>query len=176
MAGLQKKEEIGEKEDFVDRSTEVLSTVSAFWGLLLCAVYLYDIIGREAFNAPFQGTHELVANSIVGILFLELPSSIKRRAMIRTVFIFNAVSDQMRRILDCITYILGILLFTAIIWGGWDTMITSWKLLEIEGAGAFEVPVYPVRTIIIIFSGICCFIYMQLIYYTVTGKIAPKKG
>ena len=95
----------------------MLSTVSAFWGLLLCAVYLYDIIGREAFNAPFQGTHELVANSIVGILFLELPSSIKRRAMIRTVFIFNAVSDQMRRILDCTTYILGILLFAAIIWG-----------------------------------------------------------
>ena len=176
MAGLQEAEEVGEKQDFVDRSTEVLSTVSAFWGLLLCPVYLYDIIGREAFNAPFQGTHELVANSIVGILFLELPSSIKRRAMIRTVFIFNAVSDQMRRILDCTTYILGILLFAAIIWGGWDTMITSWKLLEIEGAGAFEVPVYPVRTIIIIFSGICCFIYMQLIYYTITGKITPKKG
>ena len=67
MAGLQETEKVGEKQDFVDRSTEVLSTVSAFWGLLLCAVYLYDIIGREAFNAPFQGTHELVANSIVGL-------------------------------------------------------------------------------------------------------------
>ena len=169
-------EQTGQTNDFVDRSTEVLSTISAFWGLLLCAVYLWDIIGRELFNTPFQGTHELVANSIVGILFLELPSSIKRRAMIRTVFIFNAVSDQFRRTIDCSTYILGILLFAAIIWGGWDTMITSWELKEFEGAGSFEVPVYPVRTLIIIFSSLCCLIYLQLFYYTVTGKIAPKKG
>ena len=169
-------EQTGQTNDFVDRSTEVLSTISAFWGLLLCAVYLWDIIGRELFNTPFQGTHELVANSIVGILFLELPSSIKRRAMIRTVFIFNAVSDQIRRTIDCSTYILGILLFAAIIWGGWDTMITSWELKEFEGAGSFEVPVYPVRTLIIIFSSLCCLIYLQLFYYTVTGKIAPKKG
>ena len=55
-------------------------------------------------------------------------------------------------------------------------MITSWELKEFEGAGSFEVPVYPVRTLIIIFSGICCFIYLQLLYHTVTGKIAPKKG
>ena len=169
-------EQTGQTNDFVDRSTEVLSTISAFWGLLLCAVYLWDIIGRELFNTPFQGTHELVANSIVGILFLELPSSIKRRAMIRTVFIFNAVSDKIRRAIDCSTYILGILLFAAIIWGGWDTMITSWELKEFEGAGSFEVPVYPVRTLIIIFSSLCCLIYLQLFYYTVTGKIAPKKG
>ena len=169
-------EQTGETNDLVDRSTEVLSTISAFWGLLLCAVYLWDIIGREMFNAPFQGTHEIVANSIVGILFLELPSSIKRRSTIRTGFIFNAVSDQFRRTIDCSTYILGILLFAAIIWGGWDTMITSWELKEFEGAGSFEVPVYPVRTLIIIFSSLCCLIYLQLIYYTVTGKLAPKKG
>jgi hypothetical protein len=50
------------------------------------------------------------------------------------------------------------------------------ELKEFEGAGSFEVPVYPVRTLIIIFSGICCLIYLQLIYHTVTGKIAPKKG
>ena len=169
-------EETGATKDFVDRSTEVLSTISAFWALLLCGIYLWDIIGREAFSAPFAGTHEIVANSIVGILFLELPSSIKRRAMIRTVFIFNVVSDKIRRTIDCSTYILGIILFAAIIWGGWDTMIIGWKLKEFEGAGSFEVPVYPVRTLIIIFSGICCLIYLQLLYQTVTGKIAPKKG
>ena len=74
------------------------------------------------------------------------------------------------------SYILGITLYGAIIWGGWGTMITSWETLEIEGAGAFEVPIYPVRTIIIVFSIICALVYMQLLYFTVTGKITPKKG
>jgi len=173
---VQTNEEIGETKDFVVWSTEILSTVSAFWALLLCGIFLWDIIGREAFNAPFQGTHEIVGNSIVGILFLELPSSVKRGAMLRTVFVFNAVSDTSRRIIDSCSYVLGILLFLAIIFGGWGNMITSWQLLEIEGAGAFEVPIYPVRTIIILFSAICVLVYSQLLYLTVTGKIIPKRG
>ena len=55
-------------------------------------------------------------------------------------------------------------------------MITSWEIGEIEGAGAFEVPIYPVRTLIILFSGICALVYLQLLYFTLTGKITPKRG
>jgi len=174
--GQRMSDTTADNEDFVTRSTEVLSTISAFWALLLCGIYLWDIIGREAFGVPFLGTHEIVGNSIVGILFLELPSSIKRGAMLRTVFVFNAVSDYGRRWIDSSSYILGIALYGAIIWGGWDTTITSWQTLEIEGAGAMEVPVYPVRTIIIVFSFICALVYAQLLYFTVTGKITPKRG
>ena len=143
---------------------------------MLAGIFLVDIIGREAFNTPFLGTHEIVGNSIVGILFLELPSTIKRGAMLRTVFVFNVVSEMWRRIIDSVSYIFAIALFLAIIVGGWGTMITSWQTLEIEGAGAFEVPIYPVRTIIILFSIICTLVYFELLYYTVTGKLTPKKS
>lgn len=163
-------------EDIVTRSTNILSTISAFWALLLAGIILTDIFGRELFDTPFLGTHEIVGNSIVGILFLELPSTIKRGAMLRTVFVFNAVGVTGRRIIDVTSYILGIILFGAIIFGGWDAMITSWEILEIEGAGAFEVPVYPVRSIIILFSAISLLVYLQLIYFTVIGRITPQKG
>ena len=163
-------------QDFVTRSTNILSTISAFWALTLAAILLWDIIGRNLFDAPFLGAHEIVGNSIVGILFLELPSTIKRGAMLRTVFVFNAVNGQWRRVIDSVSYLFGIALFGAIIFGGWGTMITSWKILEIEGAGAFEVPIYPVRTLIIVFSITCLLIYIQLFYLTASGKITPKKG
>lgn len=159
------------QRDIVTRSTNVLSTISAFWALLLAAIFLWDIIGREAFGKPFLGTHEIVGNSIVGILFLELPSTIKRGAMLRTVFVYDSVAVLWRRVIDSASYILGILLFIAIIWGGWGTMLTSWATGEIEGAGAFEVPIAPVRTVIIVFSAICVLVYLQLLYHTVTGRI-----
>ena len=142
----------GGGQDFVTRATETLSTISAFWILLLAAIFLYDIIGRELFDTPFLGTHEIVGNSIVGILFLELPSTIKRGAMLRTTIVYYAVSTIPRRVIDCASYLLGVGLFLAIIFGGWDAMIVSWEVQEIEGAGAFEVPIYPVRTLIILFS------------------------
>ena len=160
----------GGRPDFVTRATETLSTISAFWILLLAAIFLYDIVGRELFNTPFLGTHEIVGNSIVGILFLELPSTIKRGAMLRTTIVYYAVSRIPRRVIDCVSYLLGVTLFLAIIFGGWDAMIVSWEVREIEGAGAFEVPIYPVRTLIVAFSAICALIYLQLFYVTVTGK------
>jgi TRAP-type C4-dicarboxylate transport system permease small subunit len=164
------------KTGFVVWATEALSTISSFWVLLLCAIFLYDILGRELFDSPFLGAHEIVGNSIVGILFLELPSSIKRGAMLRTTIVFNSVSPFMRSVIDCISYAFGVALFLAIIVGGWDAMIVGWQIGEIEGAGAFEVPVYPVRTLIIVFSGICALVYLQLFYLTVTGKIRPARG
>lgn len=152
--------------DFVTRSTEWLSTISAFWALLLAAIYLYDILGRELLNRPFPGTHEIVGNSIVGILFLQLPDSIKRGAMLRTTLVYDAASESKKCLIDLVSYALGIVLFLAIIFGGWDAMIVSWQKREIEGAGAFEVPVYPVRTLIIVFSSICALIYAQLLVQT----------
>jgi TRAP-type C4-dicarboxylate transport system permease small subunit len=162
-------------QDTVTRLTNVLSTISAFWALSLAGIILWDIIGRGAFGKPFLGTHEIVGNSIVGILFLELPSTIKRGAMLRTVFIFDAVSVFWKRVIDSASYLCGIALFAAIIFGGWGTMIVSWQILEFEGAGAFEVPIYPVRTLIIAFSIICTLVYTQLLYQTVTGRIRPGK-
>ena len=163
-------------QDFVTRATETLSTISAFWILLLAAIFLYDIIGRELFDTPFLGTHEIVGNSIVGILFLELPSTIKRGAMLRTTIVYYAVSTIPRRVIDCSSYLLGVALFLAIIFGGWDAMIVSWEVQEIEGAGAFEVPIYPVRTLIILFSAICALIYLQLFYLAVTGKEEAERA
>lgn len=160
-------------QDWITRSTNVLSTISSFWVLLLCAIFLYDIIGREAFNKPFLGTHEIVGNSIVGILFLELPSSIKSGAMLRTTIVYNVTNDFWRRIIDSLSYILGIVLFTSIILGSWDSMIVGWQIGEIEGAGAFEVPVYPVRTVIVVFSIICALVYLQLLVFTWMGKDQP---
>lgn len=164
------------RQDFVTRATETLSTISAFWILLLAAIFLYDILGRELFDKPFLGTHEIVGNSIVGILFLELPSTIKRGAMLRTTIVYYAVSSIPRRVIDCLSYLLGVALFLAIIFGGWDAMIVSWELQEIEGAGAFEVPIYPVRTLIILFSAICALIYLQLFYVALAGKAEAERA
>lgn len=158
------------------RALEFLSTLSAFWILLLCAIYLYDIIGREAFDTPFLGTHEIVGNSIVGILFLELPASIRRGAMLRTTIIFDALGARGRAIINGISYVFGIALFIAIILGGWDAMIVSWRTGEIEGAGAFEVPVYPVRTVIIVMSAVCVAVYAYLLFLIASGRHEPVNG
>ena len=55
--------------------------------------------------------------------------------MLRTTIVYYAVSRIPRRVIDCLSYLLGVALFLAIIFGGWDAMIVSWELQEIRGRG-----------------------------------------
>ena len=60
-------------------------------------------------------------------------------------------------------YVLGAALFAAMALGGWGDMIIGWQIGEIEGEGAFRVPVYPVRTVIVLLSGIGAVLFLLLL-------------
>ena len=148
------------------------STLAAFWAMLLGFVILYDILGREIFNSPLAGTIELVANSIVSILFLQIPYAIHTGAHIRTLVVYQNAGDIGRRTIDAFAYLLGIFFFVAVVEGGWTDMITGWEVGEYEGEGALRVPTYPVRSLIILFAALSAAVYVLLLVGVITGKRA----
>lgn len=74
--------------------------------------------------------------------------------------------ERGKRIVNRISYIIGVLLFTGIAVGGWTDMIKGWEIGEYQGIGAIEFPVYPIRTVIIFSSIIIVIIYSTLIIKT----------
>ena len=78
------------------------------------------------------------------------------------IFLKKEVKDLVNRI----SYIIGVLLFTGIAVGGWTDMIKGWEIGEYQGIGAIEFPVYPIRTVIIFSSIIIVIIYSTLIIKT----------
>ena len=131
------------------RLTWVLNVVAAAWLLGLALLILFDVVGRGAFDKPFLGTFEIVKNSVVAILFLQLPLTVFQGRMLRTTLVYERAGRLGRRVIDAASYALGAAMFLAIGVGGWSDMITAWRVLEFEGAGAFEFPTYPIRTIIV---------------------------
>ena len=102
--------------------TRVCSTIAAFWALALAFLILYDISGRFFFNSPFDGTIEIVANSMVSILFLQMPYTIYRGAHLRTAVIYQNLGDYGQRTIDFIVALLGIWFFFSIALGAWEDM------------------------------------------------------
>ncbi len=127
---------------------------SADWLMLMAVVIFIDVVGRGVFNSPLDGTHEIIGNSVVAILFLQLPYALVHRGMLRTTIIYLGVRDKIKRVIDGLSYGLGIVLFVAIAWGGWGDMIIGWDILEFEGEGALEFPVYLIRTLIVFFGSV----------------------
>lgn len=149
--------------------TRVLSTIAAFWALALAFLILYDIVGRTFFNSPFDGTIEIVANSMVSILFLQMPYTIYRGAHLRTTVVYQNVPDIGRRLIDITVGVLGVWFFCSIAFGGYEDMIIGWQVDEREGEGSISVPVYPVRTLIFVFALVSAFTYLVLLFHFVFG-------
>jgi len=149
--------------------TRVLSTIAAFWALALAFLILYDIMGRTFFNHPFDGTIEIVANSMVSILFLQMPYTIYRGAHLRTTVIYQNVSEFWRRAIDVTVAVLGVWFFLSIGFGGYEDMLSGWEVDEREGEGSIRVPVYPVRTLIFVFALVSAFTYLVLLVHFLFG-------
>ena len=149
--------------------TRVCSTIAAFWALALAFLILYDISGRAFFNSPFDGTIEIVANSMVSILFLQMPYTIYRGAHLRTAVIYQNLGDYGQRTIDFVVALLGIWFFYSIAIGSFQDMVIGWEVDEREGEGSIRVPIYPVRTLLHIFAWISLVAYVVLAWHALFG-------
>jgi TRAP-type C4-dicarboxylate transport system permease small subunit len=141
--------------------------MAALWAFVLTFFILTDIIGRTLFNSPFNGVREIVANSIVMIVFLQAGYAIRSRSMLAADFLVSHFPVWLARAALAFGYLLGAVFFGLIIWGGWDLAIASWVGDEYEGEGALHVPAWPTRFIILLGSALAIVNYLVVAWLDV---------
>ena len=77
-----------------DRLTKFLMIFGAVWAFVLCFFILADIIFR-ALNMPVSGTKEIVANSVVMIVFMQVGFAVRSQSMLRADYDLGAAWDAM---------------------------------------------------------------------------------
>jgi len=150
-----------------DTLAKALMVMAALWAFFLCFLILADVVGRTLLNTPLHGTIEIVANSIVMIVFLQAGYAIRSHSMLRTEVLLNVLGPNARRVALGFADILGIAFFLIILLGGFDPAIRSFVNGEFEGEGALRVPVWPTRFTIVIGSALAILNYMVLFYIDV---------
>ena len=150
-----------------DRLAKFLMILAAGWAFVLCFIIMADIIGRGAFNSPVQGVREIVANSIVMIVFLQAGYAIRSRSMLKADFVIDRFNPTVRRVTLAFSYLLGAAFFVIIVTGGVELAVHSWVAGEYEGEGALRVPSWPTRFMILFGSGLACLNYLVLAYLDV---------
>ena len=152
---------------FSDRLSKFLMVVAAAWTFGLSFLVLGNIIGRFAFDAPIYGTAEMVAASIVIIVFLQVGYAIRSRSMLKADFLVIKLPKVVQRVLLALGYLLGAAFFLMIITGGWEESILSYVEGEYEGEGALRVPSWPARWTVLMGSAIALINYLVLAYLDV---------
>ena len=151
-------------------SLGLMNTIAAGWAFVLAFVILADVLGRLV-GLPIQGTVELVANSIVAIVFLQFPLAIQKGVFLRTTLFYDVMPAWAQSAIDIAGYVMGCGLFLAIAVGGWSDMITGFRIGEFEGDGALRIPVYPVRAVIFAMSIVSIGCYLRLIINRLRGLV-----
>lgn len=144
-----------------DKLSRTLMILGAGWAFVLCFLILIDIIMR-AINMPISGTKEIVANSVVMIVFLQIGFAIRSGAMLRADFIVTALPKSFQKILLFIALVLGAVLFFFLMKAGIKLAIRSFVNGEFDGEGALRVPVWPTRWMVVLGAGLAGINYLIL--------------
>lgn len=147
-----------------DWVSKALMILAAAWTVAISVLVLANIIGRGAFDFPIHGTAEMVAASIVIIVFLQVGYAIRSRSMLKADFLVTRFPQGVQRVLLAVGYLLGVAFFLMIITGGWQESIASFVEGEFEGEGALRVPSWPARWTVLLGSALAMINYGVMAY------------
>ena len=135
---------------FADRTAYACLLVAAALAFALAFLIVADVTGRSLFNSPVQGTPELVSSTLVVICFLQAPYAIRSGGMISVDFLSSKASPALQALMAGVAAVVGAAFLLFIVWGSVEPTLHAWESGEYEGEGALHVPVWPVRTVLIV--------------------------
>lgn len=134
----------------VDGLNAAGSAVIGLVMLLMCA----DVLLRNLANRPIDGVAELVATSIIVIVFLQLPATLRHGRMSSAdLFIepFIARRPRAGKRLRAVFSLAGVFACSVIAYATWPMLDQAWKGDEFLGIeGIFTFPIWPMRVVVIL--------------------------
>ncbi|MGB3501647.1 MAG: TRAP transporter small permease [Mesorhizobium sp.] len=158
-----------------------MNAIGTLWIIGLMILINADIFGRSAFHHPIAGVPELVAFSIVGIVFLQLAHTLKSGSMTRSDVLLTVLERRAPRVrmgLLAVFHLVGGLMLALIAWKFWPSVAHAWQEPErnfMGNPGFFTVPQWPLFALM--FAGMLAtavqFFLMSVADAKAAGKARP---
>jgi TRAP-type C4-dicarboxylate transport system permease small subunit len=121
---------------------------------------LADVVGRAAFDVPILGVPEMVQFSIVGIVFLQLPQTLRSGGLTRSELLLAPLRRRAPRLaaaLEALFDLAGAALFALILATTWPLAMQAFEAREFYGStGVVQIPTGPLKLIIIGAAAVMC--------------------
>lgn len=148
------------------RLTAAMNALGTLWIVALMLLIVADVLGRNFFAAPVPGVPELVALSIVGIVFLQLADTLRCGRFTRAEVLLAQLEQRHPRghaAFSALWHGLGGALLLVILWASWRPLAEAVQIREYVGAvGSFQAPVWPVRLITLLGLSVTALTYALL--------------
>lgn len=140
------------------------SALGTIWIFAIMILIGCDVVGRQLFDAPVVGVTEIVSQSIVGIVFLQLADAQRRGRMIRSdVFLARILKSKPAVGFALLSFhnLAGAALMATLCWFSWPRLVDAWANDEYVGSlGNFTMAIWPFVAIVVVASGMSALYYL----------------
>ena len=157
--------------------------LNAVGSLLIAAVMLLmcsDVLMRNLVNRPIDGVAEMVAASIVVIVFLQLPSTLRHGRMSRAdLFIDPFITRRPAAGLGlrALFSLVGVFACGVIAYASWPPLARAWTNSEFLGIeGVFTFPTWPMRGVVVLGAVLAAVQYVLLAWRDGADAMAVAGG
>jgi TRAP-type C4-dicarboxylate transport system permease small subunit len=146
-----------------DRLVLGMNAAGSIWILLLILLVAADAFGRSFFLHPIVGTTELVTLSIVGIVFMQLPDTIRGGRLTRSDSLLAILGPRASAGLQAVFCLFGAAFMALGLWGSVPLLQEAVERNHwIGNEGVFTAPVWPVKTIVVVGLAVCLVQFLRL--------------
>jgi TRAP-type mannitol/chloroaromatic compound transport system permease small subunit len=142
----------------LDRVTQALNLLGSALVFGLMLLIGADVTGRALLGAPLAGVPELVALSIVAIVFLQGPAALQAGRFTRAEVVIAPLARRAPRLalmLETLFDLAGAAVVAVIVATTWPMLADAWVRGHFVGAiGNFTAPVWPVKAVIVAGGGV----------------------
>lgn len=142
--------------DYYGIVTSWLNSAGTFWIFCLMFLICADIASRYLFNSPIRGVAEIVAMSIVGVVFIQLANTLHVGRMTRAEMVIDWLSRDRpyaAAAYHLVFNLVGAAVFALIAYGTWPKFLQAWIDNDYFGVeGDFTAPIWPIKLIIVVGS------------------------
>lgn len=148
----------------LDRLTVFASVLGTLGILSIMMLIVADVVGRFVFDHPIAGVPEMVAMSILAIVFLQIGNTLARGRLTRSDGFLNMLRNRRPRfgaLVDALMNGAGAAIIGVLISAFYPLFLRSYGRNEMVGAvGQFLAPIWPVHLIVLIGSGLLAAVFL----------------
>jgi TRAP-type C4-dicarboxylate transport system permease small subunit len=139
--------------------------------LILVAMMLLvvtDVTLRYSVNRPIAGANELVQFMMLTVSFVGLVLATGMRAHIKVDLFDRYIKDGIKRVLDCLFYLLGLMFYAAMCW---QCLLKMKRVFHTgEASTIVKIPLYPFYGVMAVTTGIVVVMLVLLIIESAFGR------
>ncbi|MBV7377660.1 TRAP transporter small permease subunit [Maritimibacter dapengensis] len=153
-----------------------LNALGSVWIIAIMLLICADITMRTLFNAPIAGVAEMVAFSIVGIVFLQLAHTLRSGALTRSDLLLTLVarrSERAARFMRALFNLTGAALLALTFWYFVPVLAKAWTNPErnfMGNPGFFVIPTWPLYALMAIGMAATVLQYLASAWANLKGR------